>query len=92
MEKNFTLNEKSIIYSEDVRASVNSLRDAFEYVKQQASNDQYIENYGNNLSFLKDKLYKLEIVPTGSASGKSKAFMPSLSKNDEVYKQALFTV
>jgi hypothetical protein len=92
MDKNFSLDEKSVIFSEDIRASINSLRDALEYVKQTASNDQYIENYNNNLDFLRSKLSKAEIVPTSSGSNNSKALLPSYIKTDEVYKQALFTV
>lgn len=92
MEKNFSLDEKSTIFSEDIRASLNSLRDAFEYTKQRASNDQYVENYNKNLEFLSFKISKAEIVPTSSGSNNTKAFLPSYLKSDEVYKQALYTV
>ena len=90
MDSSFTLKEKSIIFSEDIRVSINSLRDAFEFVKKQASNEQYSENYLNIIEVLNEKLGKNEIIASSKITDKKYSFIPTNDSNDVYFRQARF--
>ena len=63
----------SEIFTADVRASCNSLRDAMEITQKKASNDQYTENYLNNLDIVNGKLKKGEIFLSSVGTDNKKA-------------------
>lgn len=86
MDSSYTLKEKSVMMSEEIRASLNSLRDALEVTKRSASNKQYNENYLQNMSELNTKLENGEIVGAKKSVGIS--FIPTNKVGDVFSRQA----
>lgn len=84
MDSSYTLKEKSNMMSEDIRVSINSLRDALEITKRSASNKQYTENYTSNMNELNTKLNNGEI--TGASKSTGISFIPS-NKNGDLYSK-----
>ena len=92
MDLSYSLKEKTQIFSEEVRASLSSLKEALDFVKKQSSNDEYTDNYQYNLTQLNNKIKTGKVVIASSSTNNKKAFIPSYDKNDINYKQALFSV
>lgn len=92
MDIGYNMNEKAILYSEDIRASLSSLKEAFEYTKKAASNEAYLENYKDAVEDLSRKLRKEQIIPASSMTDNKRAFLPTLSKSDVTNQAALFAV
>lgn len=86
--ENLSIQEKSILYSESIRANVNSLRDLFDYINQKATKDQYNENYVENLNTLNSKIEKDEIITASKVTEKEYAFLPTNKSTDQLVNQA----
>ena len=91
MDTRFSIKEKAIIYTEDVRASLISLKSVFEFTKKRASEEEYVNSYKSSLECLCSKIKSGEVIPASSSTDKTKAFIPGLNTSDQVYKQAIFT-
>lgn len=88
MEQNFTLSDKSIIYTEDIRSSINSLRDALEFIQSKSVHDQYAKNYSNNLTLINSKFENKEIKVDNS-KGK---LLSEMKSTDVLLKQSKLVV
>jgi len=86
--ENLSLHEKSILYTEDARASINSLRDLFDFVGKTAFKHQYNESYSENLKLLEKKVNDGEIALVANSTDKNMAFAPTKKPSDPLLKQA----
>ena len=86
------MHDKTILYSEDIRAAISSLKEAFEFTRKRAAEAEYTESYKQNLNFLSDQIKNKNVVPASSSTHSYKAFVPSYSETDKVFSEAKFIV
>ena len=92
MDISYSMKEKALLYSEDIRASLFSLKSALEVVKNKASEESYNKFYVNAMADLSNKLDNKDIIASASNTNKTNAFIPSSNKNDVTYQTALFAM
>ena len=90
MDISYSMNDKAIIYSEDIRSSITSLKDVFDFVKKRAAEEEYSTCYLSNLNLISSQLKDKNIAPATSSTNNHKAFVPTYSSNDIVFNQAKF--
>lgn len=92
MDISYSMHDKTILYSEDIRAAISSLREAFEFTQKRAAEAQYTESYKENLNFLSEQIKSKNVVPSSSSTNNYKAFVPAFSESDKVFSQAKYVV
>ena len=92
MDISYSLHDKTILYSEDIRAAISSLKEAFEFTRKRAAEAEYTESYKQNLDFLSEQIKNKNVVPASSSTQGYKAFVPSFSETDKVFSDAKFIV
>lgn len=86
----YSQSEKAEKFTEDARTGLHSLKEAFDYVREKAFRDYYIDNYTRNTEWLMFALKTGDVVPASHAS--DKAFIPSLKSGDYKFRLGRFTV
>lgn len=91
METKYSAKEKVKLYSEDVRASLISLKSAIEFTKKKASEEEYLNSYNSSLNCIISKIKSGDVIPASAVTDNKIAFVPKLATTDETFKQAIFT-
>lgn len=92
MDISYNMKEKSVLYSEDIRASLFSLKSAIEVTKNKAYQEYYNKFYNNALLDISKMLDNNLIIAASNSSDNKYAFLPNLSGNNVIYQSSLFVV
>lgn len=88
MDISYTIKEKSVLYAEEIRASISSLKEVFDYVRRQASEEAFIETYKENIEVLQSQLKERNVIQSSIPTNKKYAFIPTYSISDKYFNQA----
>ena len=86
----YSQKEKAEKFTEDGRAGLYSLKEAFDYVKAKCDSDAYTNTYKEDTQWLMNSLKAGDIVPASSSS--RHAFLPAMKATDVKNKLAKFAV